>query len=135
MVSPSKQVMETFSLIQSGVFLSSYVSTIENSRRYIQIELPFEGQEVSSSLEVAGSMPIAPFENTLRYRLLDMNGIEIASGPFSVASADMGAPATFDNTIEVPASADGTKLILELVELSMADGSYLCSNSVVINVK
>ncbi|MDP3450092.1 MAG: hypothetical protein Q8R87_05895 [Anaerolineaceae bacterium] len=52
-----------------------------------------------------------------------------------VTSEDMGTPATFDNEIMLPAISNGTWVKLELADISMADGSVLTMESVLVKIK
>jgi hypothetical protein len=135
MVNPTKQTVQTYKVNNGKLVLVSYVSTINGAERTITIDAPVGGQEVSGTVQVSGSMPIAPFENTLVVRLYDANEGLLSTEAFTVSAADMGAPATFDNTVPLPMFEQETHLRLELAELSMADGSTLCLNSVELIVR
>lgn len=110
-------------------------STLADSVRRIKVEIPAEEDIVAGNIEVKGSMPIAPFENTLRYRFYDASGKVLEEGAFKVESTDVGKPASFDNLLTPPTAPGGTKLRLELAELSAKDGSPLCLASVDLKVK
>jgi hypothetical protein len=136
MADPTEQVIEKYEYANGNLVLTSFSSTIGGAERTIQIDTPAAGDTVSGSVTVKGSMPIAPFENTLVYHLYDQSNSLIAEGPFMVTAADVGAPATFNNSIALPTNlTSGAKIRLELAELSMADGSTLCMNSVDLVVK
>jgi hypothetical protein len=135
MVNPTKQTVQTYKVANGKLVLVSYASTIYEAVRTITIDTPTTGQEVSGTMQVTGSMPIAPFENTLVVRLYNANEELLSSEAFMVNAADMGAPATFDNVITLPMFEQETALRLELAELSMADGSTLCLNSVELIVR
>jgi len=134
-VSPSMKVVEQYQLYNGNLTLVKFDSTISDAARSISIDAPDAGQEVTNTVELKGSMPIAPFENTLKYTIYDETGAVLDEGAFMVIAADMGAPATFDNALALPQVASGTKLRIELKEVSMADGSTLCLNSVEVVVK
>jgi hypothetical protein len=135
MADPTMKVVEQYAYANQSLVLTRFDSTISDTARSITIDTPTAGQEVTGPVEVKGSMPIAPFENTLMYTIYDETNTVIDQGAFMVTAADMGAPATFDNQITLPAAASGTKLRIELKEVSMADGSTLCLNSVEVVVK
>lgn len=101
----------------------------------INIESPVDGEEFSGSMQLVGNMPIGPFENNLALTITDAAGSVLVHEGFMVQAADMGAPATFDNTITLPAVNAGTELLAMLSELSMADGTPIAVDSVVIKVK
>ena len=135
MAEPTMKVIEEYAVDNDQLVLRRFDSTIYEAVRMIVIDAPVEGQEVSGSVQVTGSMPIAAFENSLLYHIYDEAGEVIASGPFMVTAADMGAPATFDNPLVIPGAAVGERYRIELEETSMADGSTLCLNSVEVVVK
>jgi Immunoglobulin-like domain of bacterial spore germination. len=135
MASPTLQVQESYQLYGTMLTLTGLSETTANVQHQIVIELPKAGDEVSGNIEVKGSMPVAPFENSLVYRFYDENGKVLNEGPFTVKSADVGQPATFDNLLTLPQMADQTHLRLELAELSAKDGSPLSMSSIEIVVK
>jgi len=101
----------------------------------ILITMPIEREEVSGTLRLVGNMPIGPFENNLALTITDPAGNLLVHEGFMVQAVDMGAPATFDNSINLPAVNAGTELLVTLSELSMADGTPIAVDSVVIKVK
>lgn len=135
MVSPSLRVMESYMIYGDSLSLVGLESTLADSVRRIKVEIPAEEDIVAGNIEVKGSMPIAPFENTLRYRFYDASGKVLEEGAFKVESTDVGKPASFDNLLTPPTAPGGTKLRLELAELSAKDGSPLCLASVDLKVK
>lgn len=136
MVSPTHIVHQTYKLLENNLTLMSQNSTTQGgSERSITIEAPLSGSEVTAGVQIKGSMPIAPFENNLRFRVVDMAGNEVLSEGFMVQSEDVGGPCVFDNAITFPAPSSGTWVRLELAELSMADGSVVTLNSVLVKVK
>jgi hypothetical protein len=134
MVNPTEKVSETFQLLGIGMtnlVLTHFVSnTPDGSERSITIDSPKGGDLVSGFIRVQGSMPIAPFENTLAYRIYDESGNKLAEGPFMVNSGGVGGPASFDASIDISALPKGIVIRLELVDVSMADGSTLALDSV-----
>lgn len=135
MVEPTMKVIEEYAVENDQLVLRRFDSIIHEATRMIVIDTPVEGQEVSSSVQVTGSMPIAAFENTLMYRIYDEAGIMIDAGAFMVTAVDMGTPATFNNTLVIPGATTGERYRIELEETSMADGSTLCLNSVEVVVE
>lgn len=96
----------------------------------IYIDTPADGEIVSGSVRVSGSMPIGPFENNISLLVSDPLSGQLLHEGFMVQAADMGAPATFDNTVVLPNVPSGTQLLLVLSELSMADGTPMALDSV-----
>jgi len=135
MISPTLKVMESYRVQGDSLSLVGLESTTANTVRKIVIEVPAERDIVVGNIEVKGNMPVAPFENTLRYRFYDASGKVLDEDAFKVESADVGKPATFDNLLTLPAAPDGAKLRLELAELSAKDGSQLCLTSVNLTVR
>nr|HMN63232.1 Gmad2 immunoglobulin-like domain-containing protein [Anaerolinea sp.] len=126
MVSPSLAESQMYRLEGGTLLLTRLESQTTNGQtRKIVIDSPRNGDLAGGVVQVQGSMPIGPFENNLAYRLYDAAGNQIDAQPFGVQAPDMGAPATFDNPVSLPALPKGTVVWLELAELSMADGAPL----------
>ena len=135
MVSPTLKVIENYQLIGTNITLVGLSETSADAEQKIVVDQPQQNSSVTGSVEVKGSMPVAPFENNLRYRFLDETGKVLNEGAFTVQSEDVGKPATFDNTLNLPAAASGAKIRLELAYLSAKDGSPVCITSVNLMVK
>ena len=136
MSAPSLQEEQTYRLLNGQVTLVSLSSQIQNSGdRSVKIDLPLDGQVVTQSVEVKGSMPVAPFENNLRLRFYDMDGNSLSESGFMVDAEDVGMPAVFDKTVSLPVLPSGSKVRIELADLSMADGSLIALDSVVVEVR
>ncbi|MHB8087552.1 MAG: Gmad2 immunoglobulin-like domain-containing protein [Anaerolineaceae bacterium] len=136
MVSPTEKVSFTYRLLENNLTMMRRTSTLQGGmERLIIIENPQNGSEVSGTFRIAGSMPVAPFENNLSLTILDQAGAEFYRGGFMVISEDMGEPAVFDNEITLPAIPSGTWVKLELTDISMADGSVISMESVLVKIK
>lgn len=136
MVSPTLKVNQTYKLLENNLMMVSQVSTMQGgTERSITIDAPLDGSEVSGNVQLKGGMSVAPFENSLSFRILDLAGTELYSDGFMVSSADLGEPAIFDNEIALPTLPSGIWVRLELAELSMADGSVMAMDSVVVKNK
>lgn len=103
--------------------------------RTITIDAPPNGAQASNTVQVRGKIAIAPFENTLAYRIYDIGGVELAAGAINVAAADLGAPGTFDSIIKLGNILSGAIIRLEIQDLSAKDGSLLAMDSVELVVK
>jgi hypothetical protein len=124
LANPTLAVMLTYHLDDNGLqLLSQTTPTPGGGVHAITITSPAWGEHVAGSLRVVGEMPIGPFENTILYQLVDAAGNVLDSSGFMVQSDGAGGPATFDNTINLPALSSGQVVWLELKELSMADGT------------
>jgi len=136
MSTPSLQEEQIYRLLNGKLTLVSLSSQIQNSgERSINIELPLDGQIITESVEVKGSMPVAPFENNLRFSIYDMDGNSLSESGFMVDAEDVGMPAVFDKTVSLPVLPSGSKVRIELADLSMADGSLIALDSVVVEVR
>lgn len=136
MVSPTLGIKLTYELPENNLTLMSQSSTNQGgTERSITIESPLNGSELSGTVHLKGSMPIAPFENNLSFKIVDLAGTELFSEGFMVTSSDLGMPAAFDNLITLPNLPSGAWVRLELAELSMADGSMMDMNSVLVKIK
>jgi len=103
--------------------------------RTITIEAPPNGSEVYGSVQVRGRVAIAPFENTLAYRIYDVGGVELAAGAINVDAPDLGAPGTFNEVIRLGNILSGAVVRLEVQDVSAADGSLLGMDSIELVVK
>jgi hypothetical protein len=77
---------------------------------------------------------IAPFENTLTYRVFNEQGNELTAGPITVDAPDFGAPGTFTVTLDASTFPIG-RIRIVIADLSAADGSVLALDSVMVVVK
>jgi hypothetical protein len=136
MTDPTFDIKQNYRLLGETLTLSRQSSTNESGgERTINIDIPVEASDVTTEVQIKGSMPVSPFENNLRFRVLDLKGAEIYSSGFMVSSTEVGGPATFDNKISLPVLPSGSLIRLELSELSMADGSLVTMDSVVVRIK
>lgn len=132
---PAQPVTQTYRLTASGLTLVRATSkTPGGLERVITIESPFDGSEVSGAVQIRGNVTIAPFENNLSYRIYNDQGNEIAAGPMMVSAPDLGAPGTFDATLDLSAFAPGPILLI-IADFSAADGSVLAMDSVRLIVR
>lgn len=89
---------------------------------------------MGSSVQLTGSVSIAPFENSLSYFVYDEAGVQLLAGAVNVTSPDFGAPGTFNQTIDLSSLPTGV-FYLEIEDQSAADGAVLALESVKIFVK
>ncbi|HOW92065.1 MAG TPA: Gmad2 immunoglobulin-like domain-containing protein [Anaerolineaceae bacterium] len=136
MVDPTTTFSAEYRLFGDRLVQAHFASAFGGGDAHvILITMPLDGEEVSGTLRLAGNMPIGPFENNLALTITDPAGKVLVHEGFMVQAADMGAPATFDNSITLPVVNAGTELLVALSELSMADGTPIAVDSVVIKVK
>lgn len=109
--------------------------TPDGRPRTITIESPADGVEVFNSIQLEGSVAIAPFENNLTYSIKDVGGVELARGAIAVSAPDLGAPGTFEALIPLGNILSGAVIRVEVQDISAADGSLIAMDSVELVVK
>jgi hypothetical protein len=135
MCCPTFPVTQTFQLIGNSLTLVRFTSqTPGGQERAITIESPSEGADAGGALVISGQVTIAPFENTLTYRVFNEQGNELTAGPITVDAPDFGAPGTFTVTLDASAFPIG-RIRIVIADLSAADGSVLALDSVMVVVK
>ncbi len=129
-------VTRTYILEESGLILTRQASrTPDGAERAITITSPSAGAQVSGAVQVWGSVSIAPFENNLVYRLFDARNQFMGEGLLPVSAAQPGEAGTFEASIPLTAGSPGLHFRLEVVDVSMADGSTLALDSVQLVMK
>lgn len=103
--------------------------------REINIETPVDYTDVNGEVTLTGGMPIAPFENTLLVQVIGLQSNQSFTSSIMVTAADVGMPATFTTSISLDKFPAGEVVIIQLVEVSMADGSHMAYDSVVLKIK
>ena len=133
---PTFKVTQSFQLSGNALALRRFTSfTPGGDERAITIEAPADGSEAGGRVDISGSFTIGPFENTLVYHVYDRDSKELAAGPLTVDSDGLGAPGTFTLTIDLAALNYVGPLLVTLSENSMADGSLLALDSVLLEVR
>jgi hypothetical protein len=133
---PTLRTERHYRLLNNQLEMTDYVTFTPDGRpRTIAIESPVNGGEVFSSVQVRGTVAIAPFENTLTYRIYDVGGVELAVGAIAVTAADLGAPGVFAEVILLGNILSGAAIRIEVQDISAADGSLLAMDSVELVVK
>jgi hypothetical protein len=136
MCCPTLRTSRHYRLVNNQLDMTDYVTYTPDGRpRTITIESPVNGAEVFSSVQVRGSVAIAPFENNLTYSIKDVGGVELSRGAISVSAPDLGAPGTFEMMIPLGNILSNAVVILEVQDISAADGSLLAMDSVELVVK
>jgi len=116
--------------------MTDYTTFTPDGRpRAITIDSPADGAEVFSSVQVRGSVEIAPVENNLAYRVYDVGGVELAVGAIPVTAREPGAPGAFDAVIRLGKILSEAVIRIEVQDVSAADGSLLAMDSVELVVK
>jgi len=136
MAQPTLNVKQTYRLLEDHLSLIKLSSAEKDgAERSINIDLPVDGSEVSNPIQIKGTMPIAPFENTLSLTVYDLAGNPLFQSPLMVTASNAGGPATFDAPMTLTGITSGSTVRVELSESSMADGSMVASDSVVVKIK
>lgn len=136
MCCPTLRTERHYRLIHNYLRMTDYVTFTSDGRpRTVTIESPANGTEVFQSVPIRGSVAIAPFENNLVYRILDLGGVELAIGSITVDAADLGVPGTFDQTILLGKVLSGAAIRIEVQDISAEDGSLFAMDSVELVVK
>jgi hypothetical protein len=135
MCCPTLETTRHYALNGSSLTLRDFSTLAADGRwREITITTPLDG-ESPSSVQVAGTVAVSPFENNLSYHLYDSAGMELAAGPIPVTAAGLGTPGAFDTLITLNGVATGATVRLEIQDLSAADGSLLAMDSVMLTIK
>jgi hypothetical protein len=136
MCCPTLRTTRHYRFIDSQLDMIDYTTfTPGGEPRTITIESPADGSDVFTSVPIQGKVAIAPFENNLVYRIVDISGIELSAGALAVSAPDLGAPGTFEAIIPLGNVLSGAIIRLEVQDLSAADGSLLAMDSVELVVK
>jgi len=133
---PSLPNVQTYRMIEGYLWLTRLTSNISGTaERVITVSEPVNGAEVSNPFTVTGDVTIAPFENTLAVRIFLPDGTPVNESPLMVDAPDMGAPGTFSRQFDLSNAGITGPVIIQFVDISMADGSTLALGSVVVEVK
>jgi hypothetical protein len=132
---PSLPTTQTFRMVEGALWLTRLTTKLSNgAERIITITSPAGGAEVTNPFTITGSVTIAPFENTLAVRIYLPDGTLVNESPLMVDAPDLGAPGTFSLTLDLSSAGVSGPVIVQFVDVSMADGSTLALGSVVVNL-
>jgi hypothetical protein len=133
---PTLQTTRRYALVNNQLHMVHYTTnTPDGRKREIEITTPTNGTEASGSVQVSGSITIAPFENNLSFSVYDEAGNQYTVGPLAVTAPDLGAPGTFNEMFTLEGIPPGTTIYIEIQDVSAADGSWLAMDAVKILVK
>jgi hypothetical protein len=131
MCCPTLQTQRHYRLYESQLILRDFSTQSASGQwRTITITSPQDGEVQGASVDISGTVTIAPFENNLSYYVVDAAGNELAAGPAAVAAQELGAPGTFVVSVPLEHVPPGTTAWIELRDTSAADGSLLAMDSV-----
>ncbi len=137
---PTKHVLLTFLPTEWGTLLER-VSTFtpEGTERRIALSAPANFAEVVAPVQVAGRVSVMPFENTLTYRYATPDGLKVLEEGGFMAQPDdpdtMGGAGSFSVALPAPPVPPYADVQLQILEISMRDGSVLAMDSVWLTVK
>lgn len=130
---PTIAARQRYIVTPGGLILTHVVSLTRSGEEIeISIEEPQPEETLPAVMQVKGSVTIAPFENTLVYRLQDEAGALLAEGALMVRSEDLGAPGTFDATVDLSSVQPGSSFWLTVNDLSMVDGAIVAMDAVAL---
>jgi hypothetical protein len=133
---PTLPTTRRYTLVKNKLRLMNYTTDAPNGmRRIIEITSPIDGTEATNSVQVTGTVSIAPFENNLSFFIYDEAGNQYAAGPVNVLAPDFGAPGTFAVTVALDSIPVSTVIYLEIQDISAADGSLLALDVVKLTVR
>lgn len=137
MCCPTLKTARHYRIVNNLLDMTDYTTFAPDGKpRTISIEAPANKSEVYSSVTMKGSVAIAPFENTLTYRIYDIGGVELSVGSIPVTMPDPNVPeGTFNTVIPIGNILSGVTVRIEVQDLSAADGSLLAMDSVELVVK
>jgi hypothetical protein len=132
---PSFPTQQTYRMIGGHLWMTNLISSLtDGTQRVISITSPGIGEDVSSPFTITGSVSIAPFEATLACRVYLPDGTLVNESPLMVDAPDLGAPGTFSHIIDLSSAGIHGLVIIQFVDVSMADGSTLALGSAVVNL-
>jgi hypothetical protein len=136
MCCPTQPVEQTYRLIEGTLWLKKVSSrTPSGAERAIQITSPTYGAPITGPFTLAGTVTIAPFENTLAYRIYFPTGEKINESTLTVTSASPGGPGTFEVPIILSQAGVTGPVLVQILDRSPADGSTLAMDSVEVVIK
>jgi hypothetical protein len=136
MCCPSEPESQTYRMVGNALWLTNLDTiTTQVQKRMITINTPVDGTSVTNPFTISGAETIAPFENTLTYRVFLPDGTEVNEATVPVDSGGVaGAPGTFSQTFNLSSAGVSGPVIFQFVDVSAADGSTQALGSVVLNL-
>ncbi|PDW02117.1 Gmad2 immunoglobulin-like domain-containing protein [Candidatus Viridilinea mediisalina] len=127
--------LELFEPGSSGAppLASSRLDLVVAPPQSIMLDTPPPGTQVGSPMTLTGRTARYPFQGSLAYRVLDLNGRELGAGTLPVTGA-VGGPTSFRASLEFSPPAAGGRISVELVDQNPADGHIAASARLDLNV-
>lgn len=126
---PSLPQRQNFWLIGNSLWLMRVTSTIGGVERAINITSPGNWVSVTNPFSVNGSVSVAPFENTLAYKVYLIDGTVVNESSLIVNSSGM-----FSKAFDFSAAGITDFIIVQLADHSAADGSIQALGSVILDL-
>jgi len=137
MCCPTLRTTRHYRLSKLGsLVMTDYTTFTPDERpRTITIASPANQTEVFGSVHIKGSITVAPFENNLVYRIIDVGGVELAIGSITITAPELGGSGTFDEEIALGNVLSGALIRLDVQDVNAEDGSLFAMDSVDLVVK
>ena len=136
MCCPSQLESQTYRMVGNAFWLTNLDTiTPQVQKRTITINTPTDGTSVTNPFTISGAETIAPFENTLSYRVFLPDGTKVNEATVPVDSGGVaGGPGTFSQTFNLSSAGVSGPVIFQFVDVSAADGSTQALGSVVLTL-
>ncbi len=129
---PTKRVRQTYRNVDGAWRLEGVATHFPEGVTHT-ISLLRVGAPDPGSVQVYGIVSVMPFENTLTYRWLAVETRELLGQGALMTTPDnleeMGGPGHFEASIPLPDVPSGQRVELQILELSMRDGSVIAQQS------
>lgn len=102
--------------------------------RQINVTFPADLAIASYPFTVSGSVTIGPFENTLAYNVYAPDNTYVTGSSVMTDSPNPGDPGNFSLSLDLTMAGVTGLVRIEFIEYSMADGSVMTLDSVLVNV-
>ncbi len=136
MCCPSKPVEQGYRLYNGNqLVLTRWAGqTPGGTPRQINVTSPADLAVVSYPFTVTGSVTVGPFENTLAYNIYTPDNTYVTGGSVMTDSPNPGDPGNFSLSVDLTMAGVFGLVRIEFIEYSMADGSVMTLDSVLLNV-
>lgn len=138
MCCPSLLESQSYEMVGNTLWLTSLDTLTPDGqqKRFISVNTPPDYSSVSNPFTVTGNVTIAPFENTLAYRLFLADGTKVNESNLTVDSNGIaGGPGTFSQQFDLSNAGVTGQVVIQFLDLSAADGSTQALGAVVLTVK
>jgi len=103
--------------------------------RQITIEAPVDTAQVSGIIRLLGNVSFATPENNLVYRIFDLGGVELSTGPIPLDASAPGATAEFEKAVDLGNILTDTTVRIAVEDRSVSDRSLLAMDSIFLQVR